>query len=201
MTAALMPSSEAFKHVLKIELDPQETSKKLIDRIRKGAVPVKAARLVVTARDGQAVETLLGFIPRDRLAHVFAVDFDAGKARFVQSSFVGGEPPYWTGEADGLEFGRLQVTTIWPDAEKPAAAETNSVARKDPRGAKGDLRWELILIEAARFMYSKQEAGKLADVIAHVREWLDEPTETISDTAFKEHLSPLWRAFKEVDGG
>ncbi|WP_038387147.1 hypothetical protein [Bradyrhizobium elkanii] len=94
------------------------------------------------------------------------------------------------------------VDRLWPSAPAPApgAAAPQNDKFKDARGSKADPRWESILIEAARFMYAKQEAGSQTDLIAHIRQWLNDPGESISDTAMKDHLRPLWQEFKKIDG-
>jgi hypothetical protein len=73
--------------------------------------------------------------------------------------------------------------------------------RRDPRGRKADPRWEKILIEAARYMYERQDPGTQAELFEHLRKWLGDADGGPSDTAMKEHVGPLWRAFKETDSG
>lgn len=110
----------------------------------------------------------------------------------------------WQEEATGIrikldDLQRMLGSTVLLDSARPI--ERSSRKWKDSRGAKADPRWEEILIEAARHMYAKQTVGSQADLIKYIRQWLNDPDDGISDTAFKEHLGPLWRAFKEVDGG
>ena len=49
-------------------------------------------------------------------------------------------------------------------------------------------------------MYSKQSPGELAEVIEHLRTWAGKADGGPGDTAMKDHISPLWNRFKEIDG-
>lgn len=110
----------------------------------------------------------------------------------------------WQEEAIGIrvkldDLQRMLDSSALPNSERPI--EPPSRKWKDSRGAKADPRWEEVLIEAARYMYEKQEVGSQTDLINHVRQWLNVTDDEISNTAFKDHIAPLWRAFKKVDGG
>jgi hypothetical protein len=192
-----MPADQAYNHVLAIEIVPDTTRKKLTDQIKRGELP---------ARDHTGSVVPASFWNTGGQNAGIEFDFAKGTATRKDYPISGPANAIWEPNnvqtVKGLEFSAKHLFTAWPNpTETQPDGQASSPVRKDPRGARLDLRWESILIEAARFMYSKQEAGKLVDVIAHVRKWLNEPNETISDTSLKEHLSPLWRAFKEVDGG
>jgi hypothetical protein len=114
------------------------------------------------------------------------------------------KPPTILSKVEMMIADRLEQTTSnTSDNLPPIPAEAVPPApgsrMKDPRGRKGDWRWEEILIEAARYMYARQNPGSQADLFSHLREWLNDPDGGPSDTAMKTHVGPLWQAFKKTD--
>ena len=105
----------------------------------------------------------------------------------------------------GLELSATHFHEIWPalfthaEATVPALV-TKPAVRKGAGGVKGNWKWEAYLIEAAAYMYSKQSSGDLVEVTDHLRTWACEADGGPGETAMKDHISPLWNRFREIDG-
>lgn len=125
-------------------------------------------------------------------------------------------PPIWwcqssggigTPGAETVRVRREDVDRLWPPvaaaAQNTAAQSQSALPRavRSAAGAKGLLDWEPVLIEAARFMYERQEAGSQTALFEHLRKWLDRSDGGPAESTLKEHVAPLWRAFKQIDDG
>jgi hypothetical protein len=105
--------------------------------------------------------------------------------------------------AHGVHFAREDVERLWPGSQSNTIGEDPEVLRaaRSSRGAKSMIDWEKVLIEAACYMYAKQEAGSQTELFAHLRTWLNRSDGGPGDTTLKDHIGPLWRAFQKIDSG
>lgn len=140
MSEWLTPN-EALQHVVAIEMNPLVAKQKIIQEIKRGTVPAKAA----TYSSGSLASTE-HFLPPDHLRQgnvSVDLNFDSGEARITHHNFVMGQPPFSVGHATGLVLGRRQLLKIWPEQPQPIKEPDHPVlvVRRGAGGAPTKYDW------------------------------------------------------------
>lgn len=190
-------AKDFFSHVLSHEMEPLIAQQKIMEAIREGKMRVRARKFVCGS------DTLIDdFIPMEKLQSrtlYMNIDFDNSTATLGAFNHIGGQPDYWKGAAEGLSFSRRHTLAIWPEVTQVSNPGENIVT--ESRGRKPAMDWEAVLIEAAVYMYSKQEPTyTLQELVTHIQNRFPQKDGGVTASTIQQHLSPLWNRFRSADG-
>lgn len=187
MTDAWISAAPALAQVVAIELNPKVAQTKLIEAIKRGTMPAK----VVSDRGER-------FLSADMFhgRHGWIkIDFDTGSGRYVEDSFVAGEPPYSEWEFRDLVISRRHLDEAWPASNPKVAVLPVTGVRAG--GSPGKWDWEGAYIEMARIVALEDVSPTRPTLNELVLNWFmttagDHPSESQIRDKVKRFHEAIW---------